>query len=84
MVPKLCALNMSRMSDQLALNCEPNATPTTSATITATMRACLELMPLAISTTSPWMRTVEPSASAGRAWMASVADRKPTAATSSA
>ena len=73
-VPKLCALNISRISDQFELNCEPNITPTTSDTTTAARRAVLELNDLPTSMTSSLMRNVEPSDESGRARIASQAD----------
>ena len=83
-VPKLCALNMSRISDQLALNCEPNTSPTIREMTTATRRAVFELTPLPTSMVSPLMRKLEPSGASGLARMASVAEMKPTAAINSA
>ncbi len=80
LVPKLCALNISRISDQFVLNRAPNTRPTISETATAMRRALRELTLLPISMVSPLIRIVDPSAPSGRARMASVAERKLTAA----
>ena len=79
-VPKLCALNISRISDQFALNCDPNIKPTINEITTATRRALFELTLLPTSMVSPLIRMVEPSAASGRAQIASDAERNPTAA----
>ena len=84
LVPKLCELNMSRISDQFAVNWEPNTSPTIREMTTAMRRALLELTLLPISMVSPFTRMVEPSAASGRAHIASVAEMKPTAAMSTA